>query len=87
MSHRRAVLSLYACALALAAAALILVVTNSLAVAILLAGSLTVLTLAFFTFVIVRSRFARLRKKETALADAPPSSRRSVTPGGVLGRR
>jgi UDP-GlcNAc:undecaprenyl-phosphate GlcNAc-1-phosphate transferase len=85
MSHRGAVLSLYACALALAAAALVLVVTNSLVVAILLAGSLTVLTLAFFAFAILRARLVR-RRRAAALADAPPPSRRSVTPRGVLGR-
>ena len=86
MSHRGAVLSLYGCALALAGAALVLVVANSLVVAILLAGSLTVLTFAFFAFVIVRSRIA-LRRRDAAAADAPPSSRRAVTPGEALERR
>ena len=85
MSHRRAVLSLYCCALALSAAALVLVVMNSLIVAILLAGSLTVLTLAFFAFAILRARLAR-RLRDAAATEAPPLPRSSVTPGGVLGR-
>jgi UDP-GlcNAc:undecaprenyl-phosphate GlcNAc-1-phosphate transferase len=85
MSHRGAVLSAYGCALALAAAALVLVVTNSLVAAILLAGSLTVLTLVFFAFVIVRARLARGRQ-DAAAADVVLPSPRSVTPGGALGR-
>lgn len=85
MSHRGAVLSLYGSAIALAAAALVLVVTNSLSVAILLAGSLTVLTLAFFGLVLARARLAR-RRHDDAVTDAPPSSHRSITPGEVLGR-
>jgi UDP-GlcNAc:undecaprenyl-phosphate/decaprenyl-phosphate GlcNAc-1-phosphate transferase len=85
MSHRGAVLSLYCCALALAASALVLVVTNSLIVAILLAGSLTVLTLAFFAFAILRARLTR-RRQDAAPADAPPSPRHSVSTGGVLER-
>ena len=76
MSHRGAVLSLYGCALAMAGAALVLVVTNSLAVAILLASSLTVLTVSFFAFVIVRARLAR-RRQGAAVA---------VPPRGALGR-
>jgi len=86
LSHRGAVLSLYACALVLAGAALVLVVSNSLAVAILLAGLLTVLTLAFFAFVIVRSRIA-VRLREAAAAEVPQPAPRSVTPGEVLGQR
>jgi UDP-GlcNAc:undecaprenyl-phosphate GlcNAc-1-phosphate transferase len=86
MSHRSAVLSLYGCALALALAALVLVVANSLVVAILLAGLLTILTIAFFAFVIVRSRVGLPRPKAAA-ADPPPSSHGSVTPGGVLRQR
>jgi UDP-GlcNAc:undecaprenyl-phosphate GlcNAc-1-phosphate transferase len=85
MSHRAAVLSLYGCAIALAAAALVLVVMNSLVVAILLAGSLTVLTLAFFAFAIFRARLAR-RRQDAAVVDTPPSKHGPVTTGGVLGR-
>jgi UDP-GlcNAc:undecaprenyl-phosphate GlcNAc-1-phosphate transferase len=85
MSHRGAVLSLYGCALVLAASALVLVVSNSLIVAILLASSLTVLTVAFFAFAVIRARFAR-RRRDAALADAPSSTPRAVTPGGAMGR-
>ena len=67
MSHRSAVLSLYGCAIALAVAALVLVVMNSVTVAILLAGSLTVLTVAFLALVTVRARLARHR--QSAVAD------------------
>ena len=86
MSHRAAVLSLYGCAIALAGSALVLVVMNSVVGAILLAGSLTVLTLAFFAFVLVRARLARRRQDDTP-AGAPPSPTRTVTPGEALGRR
>jgi UDP-GlcNAc:undecaprenyl-phosphate GlcNAc-1-phosphate transferase len=86
MSHRTAVLSLYGCAIALAVAALVLVVMNSLIVAILLAGSLTVLTVAFLAFVTVRARLIR-RRQIAAVADAPPLPQRPVSPGGVLGQR
>ena len=86
MSHRAAVLSLYGCALALAAAALVLVVSNSLVVAILLAGLLTALTIVFFAFVIVRSRVA-LRRREAAAGESLPTSHGAVAPGEVLGRR
>jgi UDP-GlcNAc:undecaprenyl-phosphate GlcNAc-1-phosphate transferase len=85
MSHRSAVLSLYGCAIALAVAALVLVVMNSVTVAILLAGSLTVLTVAFLALVTVRARLARHR--QSAVADPPALPRRPVTPGGVLGQR
>ncbi len=86
MSHRGAVLSLYGSAIALAGAALVLVVSNSLIVAILLAGSLTVLTVAFFGFVILRARLAR-RRQDAAVASTPPSSPRAVSSGGALGPR
>ena len=85
ISHRGAVLSLYGCVIALAGAALVLVVSNSLVVAIILASSLTFLTIAFFAFIILRARLARRRSKAEQAA-APPSSPRAVTPGGVLGR-
>jgi UDP-GlcNAc:undecaprenyl-phosphate GlcNAc-1-phosphate transferase len=85
MSHRGAVLSLYGCGLAMAAAALVLVVTNSLIVAILLAGSLTVMIIAFVAFVVVRTRLARSRQ-QPAVGKAAVSGSRSVTPDGVLGR-
>ena len=85
MSHRGAVLSLYGAAMALAGAALVLVVTNSLVVAILLASTLTVLTMAFFAFVIARARLAR-RKKEDDDAQGPSASPRAVTHDGALGR-
>lgn len=85
MSHRGAVLSLYACALATAVAALVVMVTNSLVLATLLAGSLTALTIAFFALILVRARLARRRAR--AVADAPPASPRSAASGGALGRR
>jgi UDP-GlcNAc:undecaprenyl-phosphate GlcNAc-1-phosphate transferase len=85
ISHRGAVLVLYGCVVALAGAALVLVVSNSLEVAIILAGSLTVLTILFFALIIARARLAR-RHREAAQAAAPPSSPRAVTPGGVLER-
>jgi len=77
-------LSLYGCAIALAAAALVLVVMNSLMVAILLASSLTVLTVVFLALVTVRARLAR-RRSEIA-ASSPSASVHSVSPGGALGR-
>jgi UDP-GlcNAc:undecaprenyl-phosphate GlcNAc-1-phosphate transferase len=86
MSHRGAVLCLYACALALSASALVLVVMNSLVGAIILAASLTILTLAFFAFILVRARLAR-RRQETALAGTPLTPRHTVNPGGALERR
>jgi len=86
MSHRGAVLSLYGCAIALAAAALVLVVMNSLLVAVVLAGSLTVLTLSFVTVVIVRARLARRGHESGAASDPPAPPVRSVTPDGALGR-
>ena len=86
MSHRGAVLSLYGCDIALAVAALVLVVMKSLKLAILLASSLTILTVAFFALIIVRARIAR-HERDHSLADVPPSSRPSVTSGGALGRR
>jgi UDP-GlcNAc:undecaprenyl-phosphate GlcNAc-1-phosphate transferase len=86
MSHRGAVLSLYGCAIALAVAALVLVVMNSLIVAILLASSLTVLTVVFLALVTARARLSR-RRQDGAVADAPPAAPgRPVTPDGVLGR-
>jgi UDP-GlcNAc:undecaprenyl-phosphate GlcNAc-1-phosphate transferase len=86
MSHRGAVLSLYACAIALAASALVLVVMNSVIVAILLATSLTILTVAFLALIIVRARIVR-RERDEDVAGVPPPSSRSVTSGGALGRR
>ena len=85
LSHRGAVLSLYACALVMAGAALVLVVTNSYMVAILLAVSLIALTFAFFAFVRLRTRLEK-RRRSAAKADAPASTARSVTPDGVLER-
>jgi UDP-GlcNAc:undecaprenyl-phosphate GlcNAc-1-phosphate transferase len=87
LSHRGAVLSLYGCALVLAGAALVLVVSNSPIVAILLGGLLTVLTFAFFAFVIVRTRIAHRRRAAAEAEIPPPQAPRVVTPGEVLGRR
>jgi UDP-GlcNAc:undecaprenyl-phosphate GlcNAc-1-phosphate transferase len=85
MSHRGAVLALYGCALATAVAALVLIVTNSLFLATLLSGSLTILTIAFLALIFVRARLAR-RRRDAAAVDAPPASPRSATSGGALGR-
>jgi UDP-GlcNAc:undecaprenyl-phosphate GlcNAc-1-phosphate transferase len=86
MSHRGAVLALYACASALAVSALILVVMNSLIGAILLASTLTVLTVLFLSLILVRARVARRQRASTPV-DVPPTSPRSVSSGGALGRR
>jgi UDP-GlcNAc:undecaprenyl-phosphate GlcNAc-1-phosphate transferase len=85
LSHRSAVLLLYGCGTVLAAAALVLVVTNSPVVAILLAATLTVMTVAFFAFVLVRTRRARRRKASTA-GPAPIPGTHPVASDGVLGR-
>jgi UDP-GlcNAc:undecaprenyl-phosphate/decaprenyl-phosphate GlcNAc-1-phosphate transferase len=85
LSHRAAVLSLYACALAMAAGALALVVLASLEVALVLAASLTLITFAFFAFVLVRSRFLRDAKVRRSL-ETPPTSSRPAASGGSLGR-
>ena len=85
LSHKMAVLSLYACALAMALGALALVIINSLKIALLLAISLTALTLAFFVFVMIRSRLARDAKERRSKTAAPPSPRPAAS-GGSLGR-
>jgi UDP-GlcNAc:undecaprenyl-phosphate GlcNAc-1-phosphate transferase len=86
MSHRGAVLALYSCAIVLAVSALILVVMNSLIGAILLASTLIALTVAFLGLILVRARVARRQRASTPV-DVPPTSPRSVTSGGALGRR
>jgi UDP-GlcNAc:undecaprenyl-phosphate GlcNAc-1-phosphate transferase len=86
MSHRGAVLSLYGCGLAMAAAALVLVITNSLIVAILLAGSLAAMLIGFLAFIALRTPVAR-RRNDDAAAEPPVTGSRPISPGGVLGRR
>jgi UDP-GlcNAc:undecaprenyl-phosphate GlcNAc-1-phosphate transferase len=85
LSQRSAVLSLYACAVAMAVGALALVVMNSLQIALILAISLTAITLIFFAFVMIRSRLAR-DAKEPPSGDVPTPSPRPAASGGSLGR-
>ena len=68
-SRRRAA-SLYACAIALAASALVLVVMNSVIVAILLATSLTILTVAFLALIIAMPTSLR-RERDEDVAGVP----------------
>ena len=84
VSHRRAVLSLYACALALAVAAFALVVSNSLAVGLIVAGTLAGLTLLFVAFVIARARMARRRESQPSVG-VTARPRGSVASGGLPG--
>jgi UDP-GlcNAc:undecaprenyl-phosphate GlcNAc-1-phosphate transferase len=84
VSHRRAVLSLYACALAFAIGAFVLVVSNSLAVGLVVAGTLAGLTLLFIAFVIARARVARRRESQPAVGVAE-RPRGPVASGGVSG--
>lgn len=87
MSHRAAVLALYACALMLAVGALGLVIVNSLEVALLLASVLTLITIAFFVFVIARARLARRIANSASAGPPPPASPTPpIASGGALGR-
>ena len=85
MSHRGAVLLLYGCGLATAVAALVLVVSNSPAVAVLLATSLIAMTSAFFAYVVYRTRRDR-RRRGPEVGAAPRVGTPTVTSDGALGR-
>jgi len=54
-------------------------------IALVLAISLTAITLAFFVFVMIRSRLARDAKERVSKEAAPPSPRPAAS-GGSLGR-
>jgi UDP-GlcNAc:undecaprenyl-phosphate GlcNAc-1-phosphate transferase len=84
LSHKAAVLSLYGCALAMALGALALVVMNSLEMALILAISLTLITLAFFAFVMIRSRLAR-NERDRRAEKTPEAAPRAAASGGSLG--
>jgi len=85
LSHRGAVLALYMCAAALAAGALAIVIVNSLVVALVLAGTLALLTTGFFAYVLVRARAAR-RRRATSVDVSPPTPTGRLASGGAPGR-
>jgi UDP-GlcNAc:undecaprenyl-phosphate GlcNAc-1-phosphate transferase len=85
LSHRSAVLALYAVAVLMAAGALAVVVMNSVAVALLTLATLLVLTAGLGLTLFLRVRLmTRRRAAEQAAASPRPPSRSAVVPGGPL---
>jgi UDP-GlcNAc:undecaprenyl-phosphate GlcNAc-1-phosphate transferase len=83
MSHRAAVLSLYACGIAFAGAALALVTLHSLGVALVVASTISVLTVALAGLLLVRARLVR-RGRPDAEPATPPRAAGPVASGGAL---
>ena len=84
LSHRGAVLVLYACGVAFAGAALALLMMNSLALALVVASTVSVLTVAVAGLIVVRARLVRRRARLGAAPATPQRAAGPVASGGAL---